>query len=59
MVQVALKTEPAPHADITPVIELRNVSKSFGEVRSLSNIDFKVYPGEIVGLLGDMSKPAK
>src|SRR6476469_2825383 len=37
----------------TPVIELRNVSKTFGEVRSLSNVNFKVYPGEIVGLLGD------
>jgi simple sugar transport system ATP-binding protein len=37
----------------TPVIELRNVSKTFGEVRSLSDIDFAVYPGEIVGLLGD------
>ena len=37
----------------TPVIELRNVSKTFGEVRSLSDINFAVYPGEIVGLLGD------
>jgi len=37
----------------TPVIELRNVSKTFGEVRSLSNINFAVHPGEIVGLLGD------
>ena len=36
-----------------PVIELRNVSKTFGEVRSLSGVDFAVYPGEIVGLLGD------
>lgn len=36
-----------------PVIELRSVSKTFGEVRSLSGIDFKVHPGEIVGLLGD------
>ena len=36
-----------------PVIELRNVSKTFGEVRSLSGVDFMVYPGEIVGLLGD------
>ena len=35
------------------VIELRNVSKTFGEVRSLSEINFAVYPGEIVGLLGD------
>lgn len=36
-----------------PVIELRNVSKTFGEVRSLSGVNFKVNPGEIVGLLGD------
>ncbi len=37
----------------TPVIELRNVSKTFGEVRSLSGVNFEVRPGEIVGLLGD------
>ena len=36
-----------------PVIELRKVSKTFGEVRSLADVDFAVYPGEIVGLLGD------
>ena len=37
----------------TPVIELKNVSKTFGEVRSLSGVDLAIYPGEIVGLLGD------
>ena len=37
----------------TPVIALKNVSKTFGEVRSLSGIDLAIYPGEIVGLLGD------
>lgn len=36
-----------------PVIELRNVSKTFGEVRSLVDVDFALNPGEIVGLLGD------
>ena len=36
-----------------PVIELRGVSKTFGEVRSLSGVNFAVYSGEIVGLLGD------
>jgi simple sugar transport system ATP-binding protein len=53
-------TETSPPLDVnkdgtssTPVIELRHVSKTFGEVRSLSGVDFKVYPGEIVGLLGD------
>jgi simple sugar transport system ATP-binding protein len=37
----------------TPVIELKNVSKTFGEVRSLSEVNLAIYPGEIVGLLGD------
>jgi len=36
-----------------PVIELKRISKTFGEVRSLAGVDFKVYRGEIVGLLGD------
>ena len=31
-----------------PVIELINVSKTFGEVKSLSQVDFKVYPSEII-----------
>ena len=34
-------------------LELSNVSKSFGEVRSLRNINFKLGQNEVVGLLGD------
>lgn len=34
-------------------MELRNVSKSFGEVKALENINFKLGQNEIVGLLGD------
>ena len=34
-------------------LELRNVSKSFGEVKSLRNINFKLGNNEVVGLLGD------
>ncbi len=54
MAEPALATPPAQSsAGKTPVIQLKNVSKTFGEVRSLSNVDFFVNPGEIVGLLGD------
>jgi simple sugar transport system ATP-binding protein len=34
-------------------LELRNVSKFFGEVRALENINFQLGRNEIVGLLGD------
>jgi len=34
-------------------LELRNISKSFGEVQSLRNVDMYVDQNEIVGLLGD------
>jgi simple sugar transport system ATP-binding protein len=34
-------------------VELKNVSKSFGEVEALRNIDFRLGRNEVVGLLGD------
>jgi simple sugar transport system ATP-binding protein len=34
-------------------LELRNVSKTFGEVKSLQNVNFHVDQNEVVGLLGD------
>jgi simple sugar transport system ATP-binding protein len=34
-------------------LELKNISKSFGEVRSLQNVSFHVDQNEVVGLLGD------
>ncbi len=46
-------TQAESSAGSSPVIELKNVTKTFGEVRSLSDVDFVVRPGEIVGLLGD------
>lgn len=36
-----------------PLLELENVTKSFGAVSALSNIDLTVYPGEVVALVGD------
>src|SRR5881397_1857362 len=34
-------------------LELRRVAKSFGGVRVLEDIDFRLGAGEVVGLLGD------
>src|SRR4051794_9549601 len=37
----------------TPVLSLEGVSKSFGPVQALSDVDFEVLPGEVVALVGD------
>jgi simple sugar transport system ATP-binding protein len=36
-----------------PLYRLAGISKSFGNVEALKNVDLDVYPGEIVGLVGD------
>src|ERR1700710_904670 len=36
-----------------PVLSLRGVSKGFGAVRALTDIDLDVYPGEVVAIVGD------
>jgi D-xylose transport system ATP-binding protein len=36
-----------------PLLELRNVTKSFGSVQALSDVDFEVRPGEVMALVGD------
>src|SRR3954453_1340106 len=36
-----------------PLLELRGVSKRFGAVQALDNVDFEVSPTEVVGLVGD------
>src|SRR5713226_5585575 len=36
-----------------PRLHLRGINKSFGAVKALTDVDFEVYPGEVVGLVGD------
>ncbi len=42
-----------PVAPRAPVLEARGIDKHFGPVHALKNVDFAVYPGEIVALIGD------
>ncbi len=37
----------------TPRLLMRGINKSFGAVRALTDVDFEVYDGEVVGLVGD------
>jgi D-xylose transport system ATP-binding protein len=39
--------------DDTPVLELRDITKSFGSVEALSDVDLEVRRGEVMALVGD------
>ena len=40
-------------ANGTPVLALRGISKRFGAVQALTEVELEVYPGEVVALVGD------
>jgi D-xylose transport system ATP-binding protein len=37
----------------TPLLELRGITKSFGSVQALTDVDFEVKSGEVMALVGD------
>jgi len=37
----------------TPLLELRDITKSFGSVQALTDVDFEVRNGEVMALVGD------
>src|SRR3954451_18451322 len=39
--------------DAPATLELRNLSKSFGSVQALTDVDFEVRAGEVMALVGD------
>jgi D-xylose transport system ATP-binding protein len=40
-------------SDTTPLLELRGVTKTFGSVEALTDVDFEVRAGEVMALVGD------
>jgi D-xylose transport system ATP-binding protein len=39
--------------EITPLLELRGITKTFGSVQALTDVDFEVRAGEVMALCGD------
>ncbi len=37
----------------TPLVSLKSITKTFGGIRALEEVSFDIYPGDIIGLVGD------
>ena len=44
---------PTPTSETAPTLEARAVSKHFGSVQALTDVDFEVRDGEVMALVGD------
>ena len=44
---------PEARSDQEPVLRAEGINKHFGPVQALRDVDFEVWPGEIVALIGD------
>ncbi|MFD1882927.1 sugar ABC transporter ATP-binding protein [Paracoccus pacificus] len=41
------------HPQAVPILEMRDISKTFGAIRALSGVSLTVYPGEVHALMGE------
>ncbi|MBV9561935.1 MAG: sugar ABC transporter ATP-binding protein [Bradyrhizobium sp.] len=53
MAVAAVAGQPDESPDPRPVLELRGIGKEFGAIRALHGVDLEIFPGEVVGLMGD------
>jgi D-xylose transport system ATP-binding protein len=45
--------DPSARGDEDVLLQLRNITKSFGSVQALTDVDFEVRAGEVMALVGD------
>ena len=50
---LASTIEPPQAPERTPVLSLRGISKSFGAVQALTDVDLDIFPSEVVAIVGD------
>jgi len=43
----------APQDESAPILEMRNISKTFGAIHALKNVSLTVWPGELHALMGE------
>ena len=44
--------EEAPSGGKVPLVELKNIGKSYGNITALKDISLRVHAGEVTGILG-------
>ena len=50
---MSTQTLQARPADVTPLVVMQDVGKSYGNVHALRGVNLEVYPGEVTCVLGD------
>jgi D-xylose transport system ATP-binding protein len=50
---MAAAESPQPSATTAPLLEIRDLSKRFGSVQALTDVDLEVRAGEVMALVGD------
>src|ERR1700721_3660874 len=53
MVNESAATATIGAHDGVPILEARNIVKTYGHVQALAGANFTVFPGEVVALIGD------
>ena len=53
MTETMAPAPPASTSTAVPMLEARNIFKSFGSVQALTDVDFEVRAGEVMALVGD------
>ncbi|MGO4623874.1 ATP-binding cassette domain-containing protein [Ensifer sp. 2YAB10] len=51
--QPAIQYQPPRLMTADPILSMRGISRSFGDVRALVDVDVTVYPGEVLGIVGE------
>ena len=46
-------SDAAIRSDVPPILEMRNISKTFPGVKALQNVRLTIYPGEVHALMGE------
>lgn len=48
-----MTTQQKEIVERVPLLEMRQITKKFGAITALNQVDLKLYPGEVLGVVGD------